>query len=248
MRSAAEICLLDALAADAWPAPVIEEVDGWRLRWGHGFTGRANSVWARREGRALSLDEKIAAAEGFYMGLGGRPMFQLSPASRPGSLDRELEQRGYERGQATSVEVAPTAEVWANTAGAVWPLRIDARPDQTWLETWLGVRGFGDAMVAEQIVCGTEAKTAYAQIDGVGVGRVALAHGWAGIFAMATVPHARRQGAARAILHSLAGWALGHGSGAMYLQVEESNGAARALYASAGFVQRYVYHYRTLST
>lgn len=242
------IPLLDELAAEAWPAPVVEEVDGWRLRWGDGFTGRANSVWPRHDGAVLSLQERIAAAEAFYAGHGGRSKFQLSPANRPERLDAELAARGYEPSEPTSVEVAATAEVVQRTGRGEESVRIGDRPDATWLETWLGVRGFDDAEVATRIVCGTDAQTAYAQIAGVAVGRAALSRGWVGIFAMSTLPQARRRGAGRAILHALARWALDHGAEAMYLQVEESNAAARGLYTSAGFSPLYAYHYRTLST
>jgi GNAT superfamily N-acetyltransferase len=137
-------------------------------------------------------------------------------------------------------------EVVERSAGTRQRVRIEARPDESWLETWLGVRGFGDAKAALAIVCGTEAETPYAQIDGAAVGRAALSGGWAGIFAMSTLPRERRRGAGRAILHALARWALERGAGSMYLQVEEANSAARGLYAGAGFRQRYLYHYRKL--
>ena len=40
------IRLVDELAANAWAAHTNQIVDGWRLRWNDGVTGRANSVWA----------------------------------------------------------------------------------------------------------------------------------------------------------------------------------------------------------
>jgi GNAT superfamily N-acetyltransferase len=246
MPSPPSVELIDELAAEAWPAPVVEEVDGWRLRWGGGVTGRANSVWPRRAGGAIPLGERIEAAEAFYRSRGGPPLFQLSPASRPTGLGEELAARGYSVSKPTSVEIASTRDVVERTAGGRQPVRIDTRPDESWFETWLGVRGFGDAKAALAIVCGTEAETAYAQIDGSAVGRAALSRGWAGIFAMSTLPHERRRGAGRAILHALARWALERGAVSMYLQVEEANSAARALYAGAAFRQRYLYHYRKL--
>jgi GNAT superfamily N-acetyltransferase len=246
MPSPPSVALIDELAAEAWPAPEVEELDGWWLRFGGGVTGRANSVWPRRDGGAIPLDERIEAAETFYRSRGGLPLFQLSPASRPAGLAEELAARGYGVRKPTSVEIASAREVVERTARGRQPVRIDDRPDEPWLETWLGVRGFGDAKAAAAIVCGTVAETAYAQIDGVAVGRAALSRGWAGIFAMSTLPHERRRGAGRAILHALAVWALERGAGWMYLQVEEANAAARGLYADAGFRQRYLYHYRKL--
>jgi GNAT superfamily N-acetyltransferase len=62
---------------------------------------------------------------------------------------------------------------------------------------------------------------------------------------MLTVPEARRRGAARSILVALGAWGLERGALAAYLQVERDNAPARALYANAGFVPAYEYHYRT---
>jgi N-acetylglutamate synthase len=48
------------------------------------------------------------------------------------------------------------------------------------------------------------------------------------------------------VLHTLAEWAVEHDAARLYLQVEESNAPALALYTRAGFVEAYRYHYRTL--
>ncbi len=61
---------------------------------------------------------------------------------------------------------------------------------------------------------------------------------------MATSPWARRRGVARLVLATLAGWAEEHSSPRLYLQVAESNAAARRLYASTGFTPLATYHYR----
>jgi GNAT superfamily N-acetyltransferase len=51
-------------------------------------------------------------------------------------------------------------------------------------------------------------------------------------------------GVARAVLGALAEWSREHGAGSLYLQVERDNAAARALYASLGFVRSHGYHFR----
>jgi len=58
------------------------------------------------------------------------------------------------------------------------------------------------------------------------------------------LPAARRRGAARAVLAALAADAREEGVEGLYLQVERSNAAAIALYASASFRELYGYHYR----
>ena len=52
---------LEELAANAWPAGEVEELDGWRLRFNAGVTRRANSVWPNAAGDCLPLAEKSTA-------------------------------------------------------------------------------------------------------------------------------------------------------------------------------------------
>src|SRR5436305_9842815 len=60
---------LEAVAYDFWRAPEVAELDGWRLRFAHGITGRANSVWPNGDG-TLPLVEKIERAEAWYRARG----------------------------------------------------------------------------------------------------------------------------------------------------------------------------------
>ena len=74
--------------------------------------------------------------------------------------------------------------------------------------------------------------------------RAALQGEWLGIYEVATLPEARRRGAARAILAALAGWGLERGARRAYLLVTGSNAPANALYARLGFSRAYGYRYR----
>ena len=58
------------------------------------------------------------------------------------------------------------------------------------------------------------------------------------ILTLCTDPAARRQGAARRLLAELDAWAVRQGLEELFLEVAETNAAARALYQAAGFVQR----------
>ena len=77
-----------------------------------------------------------------------------------------------------------------------------------------------------------------------GIGRAVADGGWTGVFDMVTAPAARRRGVARQILAAIGEWATAHDAPRLYLQVEESNHAARGLYESMGFSPLTTYHYR----
>ena len=88
--------------------------------------------------------------------------------------------------------------------------------------------------------------TAFVDADGeaAGSGRAVADGGWTGVFDMVTAPAARRRGVARQILAAIGEWATAHDAPRLYLQVEESNHAARRLYESMGFTPLTTYHYR----
>src|SRR3954449_9713788 len=85
---------LEAVAYEFWRAPEVAELDGWRLRFAHGITGRANSVWPNGDG-TMPLAEKIERAEAWYRERGLATLFQLTEAA-PAGLEEALVARGYE--------------------------------------------------------------------------------------------------------------------------------------------------------
>ena len=54
---------------------------------------------------------------------------------------------------------------------------------------------------------------------------------------LAVAPETRRRGIGQALLHAVTSDALGRGTAELYLEVRESNSAARRLYEAAGFEQ-----------
>jgi N-acetylglutamate synthase len=233
---------LEAIAYEFWRPPEVEELDGWRLRFAHGVTGRANSVWPNGDG-VLPLDEKIDRAETWYRERGLAVLFQLTEAARPAGLEQALAARGYEqRGVPVSVEIARLDEVIARTSGDA---EVSEDFDDVWLELWAGSRGFANRAAARALLL--EGDAAFARIGDAAIGRGVAARGWLGITSMVTRLEARRQGHARAIVHALARWARERGCADAMLQVESTNEPARALYAAAGFVPHHEYRYRKLA-
>ena len=235
-----EIAQLDEVTAAAWRAPVREELDGWELRYGHGLTGRANSAWPRRDGR-LPLADRIARLESWYRGHALPPKVQLSPASEPARLDDELAARGWERSNDVLIE---TADAFA--AEPDREVALLGRPDDAWLDVWLGSRVFPKDRVDDVLPMLESGDSVFARVGEDAVGRATHHGGWVAVTCMATRPEARRRGAGRAVLAALTGWAYRR-EARLCLNVDAANEPARGLYESAGFKPKYPYWYRTAS-
>ena len=99
----------------------------------------------------------------------------------------------------------------------------------------------GEALIAFAVVRGDNG-------EALSVGRVAIdtGSGYAGIAALATAEAARRRGLARIVLRDLLAFAAENGAENTYLEVEEGNAPALALYASLGYTTAHRYHCRRL--
>jgi len=234
MPSTAEIARLDEAIAATWPATESQELDGWRLRFGHGFTGKANSAWPRSHDGSVPVAHKIAAVEAWYRSRALRPKVQLSPASEPADLEEELAARGYARSTDVLIETLDSAP----DLGVSSDVEVLPEPDERWLDVWFAVRGYPRVLP----MLGGDA--VFARIDDVAVGRAAAYGDRVAITSMATLPEARRRGCARSILAVLAAWACERNA-ALCLAVEATNEPARALYENVGFAPVYSYWYRT---
>jgi len=245
-----EIEEIERCANRAWPAALVESLDGWQLRWSDGLTRRGNSVYPFADVGQKTLEEKIARAESWYRARGVGALYQLSPIATPESLDSALAARGYSFEAPVSIQTCSAAPLAAepfrsealsahvtDTPTADWRSisvergRFAERPGtfDGFLERIGSRAGFAQARLADEPVA-----------SGLGV----VDGNRAGIFAMLTVPERRGQGAGAALLVALARWATERGARELYLQVERDNPAALALYARTGFRERYGYHYR----
>jgi len=242
---------LEELAANAWPAAVVQIVDGWRLRFNWGVTRRANSVWPNETAGRFPVTEKLALVEEFYTRWGGPARYQLCPAAQPDNLDAILAQRGYASDALTAVQTAPLPTVLARTdPQPAHSVTVTDSFDKLWFATYCQAERVTSqtAEARRTILQRIGPRTGYAllRVEGhpAAIGLAVVEQGWSGIFSMATRPEFRRQGAATAILHGLARWSQQHQATQIYLQVMENNAAALALYDRIGFKTLYHYHYR----
>lgn len=244
---------VEAMASRAWPALEVLDLDGWRLRWAAGFSRRANSVWPQAVANPGDLASRLDLIEALYAQRGVRARYQVSVASRPPDLALRLAERGYRREVDTSVETASLTRFQAAITRRVRPNAITVSgaecPDSCWWDVWTEAEGATPAerATAEAILERVPAPSLYAVAKQhgrpVAVGRAVLDGAWLGLFSMATVEGARRQGAARAVMRWLAMWGEAAGVPRVYLQVEVPNKPARRLYAGAGFRPLYRYTY-----
>jgi GNAT superfamily N-acetyltransferase len=248
---------IEAVAARAWPALEVTDLDGWWLRASQGVTRRGNSVWPnalRGELHGSALDGAIDMAEHFYRARALPPRFQMCPAARPSALDPHLAGRGYRAVAQTAVQTAPVADVLARLAGAP-PHAVSVEPimDEPWLAVYHIVEEAPAAQIAVRraIMEQIPAPVAYVCVavagEVVACGSAVVERPWVGLFNVGTRPEFRRQGAAQAGMRALLAWAARQGAEQCYLQVMVSNAPALALYAQLGFVPCYTYHYRELA-
>ncbi|MFN8453531.1 MAG: GNAT family N-acetyltransferase [Anaerolineae bacterium] len=245
------IAYLEELAANAWPAEVAQNVDGWRLRYTQNVTRRANSVWPNGEGKYHPLDEKLAAVEDFYARRGCPARFQICPAAHPANLDEILAGRGYTVDALTAVQIALLETILARTqSNPTYKITINESFDERWFAAYCQSEGVSGhpAEVRRGILwrIGPRAGFALLEIEGqiVSVGLGVVERGWLGLFSLTTRPEFRRQGAATALIHALGGWGQQHGADHLYLQVMANNDPALRLYQGLGFETLYHYHYR----
>jgi GNAT superfamily N-acetyltransferase len=203
-------------------------------------------VGRRRSNSAVPTSgSSIEHLEAFYRSRDRPVMVQLSPAS---ALDARLAGRGYRID-------APTSVLTAFTAGVVAPAGAASLSEsaEEWLPTFAELDEHADsALVGEKVISRIPAPAAFVRVTregrAAGMGLFVADSGWAGVFAMVTRPEYRGQGIATAVLGTGARWALEQGATRLYLQVEDDNAPARALYTRAGFVRSHGYHYRVCSS
>jgi GNAT superfamily N-acetyltransferase len=234
---------MEIRAMRAWPSQHCEAFGQWSLHCSAGFSGRLNACWPNGD-PDRALDQAIDHVEAWYR-LRSRPVI-FKPAGPEGELEAALSGRGYARRTPTMVMIADLSNPRLDLDPSDVTLSVDVRPE------------FAQAFAAAQtdLEDARERLEALARVplprsmgvlgDGdqaEAIGAMAVEGDWCGLFAMRTLPQARRRGLARKMVSALLWQARQHGSKFAWLQVEVENRAAISLYSGLGFEEAYRYHY-----
>lgn len=244
-----EVAALEIAASAGWPAPITGTIGQWLLRSAGGWTGRANSALPVGD-PGMPVDQAIEAVVRWYAGH-GQPALINVPLPYAARLDAVLAASGWQHRPPTRVETMGVPELIAATPERpeLPAVTLSPSPSPAWLEIVAGRKG-GLPDAALHILTSVD-QIRFAEVHAdtgelLAIARGAVTSGWLGISVVEVVPAARRRGLARHAIGALARWSAGVGASRVYLQVEERNARARALYAKLGFTLHHTYLTRYL--
>ena len=246
---------LETLMAKGWVATDRAGLGDWVLRSAGGFTGRANSALVVGD-PSLPVDKAIDYVERWYAERDAAPIFQV-PGEPGFALDdlpvaAALLERGYAAGGGrpdwTRVLVLTglATAVPALTTESV-PVTADAQLSPEWLMTYGRSRSVVPG-ATEAVLTGSDGQLFLSVRDDatgqlIGIARMAIHPGWAGIFGLWVDPAHRRRGIASTIVSAIAMVARENAMPAIYLQVSADNADGVAFWRELGFGVHHEYTY-----
>jgi GNAT superfamily N-acetyltransferase len=240
---ARDVAALEFAANDAWPAPVQARLGSWILRAAENWTGRANSALAVGD-PDRPLEAAIDAVVDWYAQR-GQPALINAPMPLAAPVNLALDERGWTARPLTLVQTAPLPTDLPERRDLP-PVELADAPSDDWYTMVAEHKGTLPA-AAMRVLTGVP-ETVFAHVHDEAGGLVAVARGtvtgpgrWLGISLLQTAPDARRRGLAQHVLREMAHWARQRGSSRAFLQVEERNTAAVALYQRLGFNTHHTY-------
>jgi ribosomal protein S18 acetylase RimI-like enzyme len=222
---------------NVWPAVSTLLMDGWVVRFAHGYSGRANSASAVVPGAAMP-ELLLDTIEQLYGEAGLPPCVRVTPLAAP-EVEPLLMRRGYRIKDQSRMMILPLERYHAIAPDP--RVRLEGAPSRRWLADVSShqepTKRSPDHLFA--IVGHLRVPAAFAtlEIEGraVGFGMCAIDRGYAEIGSIMLDGARRGQGFGRLTVDALLAWAARMGAESAFLQVDETNAVARKLYARQGF-------------
>ncbi|MBA4496392.1 GNAT family N-acetyltransferase [Paenactinomyces guangxiensis] len=235
------------LALNSWPSLQTLVRDGWLLRFADGYTKRANSIqpFFRPQSDFCS---NIEVCESFYYKKGLDVVFKMSEEAQPSVLDGELEKRGYEIVDPTSVYCLSLKSL---PVPKYKHIQLSEKITNQWLDHFCTIQPeeIKNREIMKKMFQNIMPEHRFATIksDDGGIaacGFAVLQDGKVGLFNIVTSQEYRRRGFAQSLIFHLLNWAKDNGASSAYLQVVCENIAAQKLYKKLGFEELYREWYR----
>lgn len=229
----------------SFPALKQEVYDGWILRYSNGYTKRANSISPYYES-FFELEEKFEYCENYFRRKGLEVTYKLLEDNNCLEIDRELEKRGYERGEEVSVQEASLEGV----KFVMTDLHMESEFSEYWFEFFVRERNLNEleADTLREILKKNDDKNFYVfkkdedRIIAGGLG--VIEEDRLGIYNIYVCPTARGKGYGKEVVKRIMVEGRRRNIDYAYLQVEKTNLNAINLYSKLGFKEIYKYWYR----
>ncbi len=232
---------LEALSDRAMPGTQRDRIGQWVLRSDRGATGRANSLWPVGD-PGCDLATAIDRAEAWFAERQLKPHVMIFDDCDP-AVSTELSRRGYLQRTGSDVMMTSIAELNRqpfSTQSPDWAVDVTTTPT----EATTILTGDTDRLAENATTFLPQRYVAVRHKDellGGGIGTID--DDWIGVFAMKTMPAARRRGVASLVLRSLVAAGQRAGATKVWLQVMPDNTGAKNLYVGLGFEVVHAYHY-----
>jgi GNAT superfamily N-acetyltransferase len=246
---------LELLMAKGWVATEVDGLGDWLLRAAAGFTGRANSALVVGD-PSLPVEPAVDYVERWYAARDAPPLFQVHGEAAFRLADHAVASALLRRGYTPGGDRPDLARVLAMTgpSAGVPPLTTDSAPvtaDAELSPEWLMAYGRTRSVVpgtTEAVLTGSAGQLFLSVRDEasrqvVGIARMSIHPGWAGIFGLWVDPAHRRRGIASTIVSAAAMVARENTMPAIYLQVSADNEDGVAFWRGLGFGVHHEYAY-----
>jgi ribosomal protein S18 acetylase RimI-like enzyme len=238
-----DVASIERATFRAVPPQRLVTLDDWLVGLDDGTVGRVHSAVPIRHD--AQVERELDAVLQAFAQAGRAPVFRIPRLTAFDAMRPRLAGHGLHGGKPTLTMTGPIAGLAGLPAGAA--VDMAETPGEDWSAVFLG-EGFDPVDGASRLAIlrrATSSLFAGVRIDGVlaAVGSACFAQGWCSVHGMRTLPAFRARGCARSILSAFGREARDRGVERAFLQVEQGNEKAQALYRRAGLGDAWVYEY-----